>query len=423
MRIFEIAFSNLKTKKNRIQSESSRNQREMSNKVRGLINENQNLQSSLDLSLDLCKSPIVGKNGLSLLKDQSVIQVCRDYGIYDQPENSILIFDEDAADGNDERAIITQGFSTYSDNGGYGYQIGNKDRIITSFNINGNVEYQLIGACGVIHHGLIHFFGGWDSDYRNQHFGFDEKRNFVKYKNLEMDFDAPQCSTFKISKPDSQSGDKEVVLLCFGLYMYRRKNCYQYEDGELTHFADANERHALARLGKYKNQLITVGDNTYFGNQKTEILDRSYNGEYKWTLGPNYDFSGSSKFFDYSMVNVPQIGFNEEYLLVIGGQCSTYGSTFWELSDKVHKYNGKWSFFGNLQKTRSNHASVFLNGRVLIIGGVEHGNSEHGFVGFMKTETWDTSKSSFETETTWPELSGWWSSSNLAFIIPDYINP
>ena len=87
-------------------------------------------------------------------------------------------------------------------------------------------------------------------------------------------------------------------------------------------------------------------------------------------------------------------------------------------SAKVHKYNGNWSFFGNLQKTRAGHRSVFLNGRVFIIGGNENGDNE-----WMKTETWDTSKSRFETESTWPELNDWTTYSNHVFIIPDYINP
>ena len=76
-------------------------------------------------------------------------------------------------------------------------------------------------------------------------------------------------------------------MICFDLN--HQKNCYQYDDGGLTHFVDANENHYSARLGKYKDQLITVGDLSF--NQKTEILDRSYNARYKWTLGPNYNFS------------------------------------------------------------------------------------------------------------------------------------
>ena len=375
----------------------------------------------------ICKGPIVGKNGLSLLKKQNEIQVCQDYGIYDEPENTLLLF-YNARDGENEKAVITRGVSTYLDETDGKYKIGNMDKIITSFNTNGNVKYSIYGACEVTYKGLIHFFGGdLDSHYQNQHFGFDANRNFVVYKNLEIDFKYPQCSTFKISKPHSQSGHKEVVLLCFDSNNF--KNCYQYDDGELTHFADANENHYLARLGKYKDQLITVGavggelGGGY--NQKTEILNRSYNGEYSWyilgtlegfleTLEPNYyNFSSTGYIYHYSMVNVPQTRFNEEYLLLIGGIYSDDN-----FSDKVHKFNGKWSFFGNLQKTRAYHGSVFLSGRVLIIGGKENQDNWS-----MKTEIWETSKSQFETESTWPELNNWWSFSNLVFIIPDYINP
>ena len=64
-------------------------------------------------------------------------------------------------------------------------------------------------------------------------------------------------------------------------------------------------------------------------------------------------------------------------------------------SKKVHKYNGSWSFFGNLRKTRAFQSSLFLNGRVLIIGGgVNWGNR------WQKTEIWDTknSKVSFQID-------------------------
>ena len=43
--------------------------------------------------------------------------------------------------------------------------------------------------------------------------------------------------------------------------------------------------------------------------------------------------------------------------------------------------------------------------------------------GWLKAETWDSSKSRFETESTWPELKYWTSYNNPVFIIPDYINP
>ena len=378
---------------------------ELSSKVAHLNIENQNLQNSLDTCNDqntICNGPIVGKNGLSLLKKPSEIEFCQDYGIYDEPVNGLLIFS-----GNYEIAVITRGLSNYLDKTDEIYKIGNKDKIISSFNTNENVKYQLNGACGVTYQGLIHFFGG-NHNYENQHFGFDEKRNFVKYKNLEIDFTRSQCSTFKIARPNSQSGDKEVVLLCFD--GYHEKNCFQYDDDGLTHFADAKENHYLAKLGKYKDQLVTVGD--LEGHDKTEILERTFYGKYKWTFGPNYNFSPSGVISSYSMVNVPQTELNEEYLLLIGGKYSLAGKPE-VYSDQVHKYNGKWSFFGSLQQKRASHGSVFLNGRVMIIGGMGHYNQ------WMKTETWDSSKSRFGTESTWPALNHW-STSNHLFITPDY---
>ena len=321
-------------------------------------------------------------------------------------KDNLLVFDSNTY-GKDGLAVITRGLSASFSQIDEKYEIGNDDTIITSFNTN--KEYELLGACGVIYQGIIHFFGGGQySNYRTQHFGFDEKRNFVKYENLKLNFEIPQCSTFSTLKPNSQSVDKEIVLLCFDYN--HQKNCYQYADGSLTHFVDANESHYRARLGEFKNQLITVGGSD---NKKTEILDRSDNGQYKWSLGQDYNFSPTGKIYHYSMVNVPQIGSNEEYLLLIGGKNGGYSYL-----DKVHKYNGKWSYFGNLQKTRGYHNSVLLNGRVFIIGGWENGDNY-----WTKTEVWDISKSRFETESTWPELNYWTTGSNNAFIVPEYTNP
>ena len=53
--------------------------------------------------------------------------------------------------------------------------------------------------------------------------------------------------------------------------------------------------------------------------ESTEILDRSENGAYKWSINRDYNFSPTGDIFGYSMVNVPQTKTNEEYLLLIGG--------------------------------------------------------------------------------------------------------
>ena len=54
-------------------------------------------------------------------------------------------------------------------------------------------NFTLSSVCAVIFQGNIHFFGGENTresrhgiDYSQQHFGFDEKRNFVRYRELGM---------------------------------------------------------------------------------------------------------------------------------------------------------------------------------------------------------------------------------------------
>ena len=137
--------------------ENRRIQTILENKVRELTSENRNLQNSLDTFAKKigCEGPIFESNGLRLLKNQSEIQICQEYGIYDEPENSILIF-TDASEYN-KKAVITRGLSTRLDKADNSFKIGNKDKIITSFNPNQNFEFILNGACGVLYQGLIHF--------------------------------------------------------------------------------------------------------------------------------------------------------------------------------------------------------------------------------------------------------------------------
>lgn len=94
--------------------------------------------------------------------------------------------------------------------------------------------------------------------------------------------------------------------------------------------------------------------------KSTEILDRSQAGPYKWTINRDYKFSPTGDIFGYSMVNIPQTDSNEEYLLLIGGcfslvEMKTNPNVY---TNKVHKYNGSWSFFGNLQKVRTPDSGV-----------------------------------------------------------------
>lgn len=125
-------------------------------------------------------------------------------------------------------------------------------------------------------------------------------------------------------------------------------------------------------------------------SNSTEILDQSQTGTYKWSINRDYNFSPTGDIFGYSTVNVPKTETKEEYLLLIGGcysliEMKTNPNAY---SKKVHKYNGSWSFFGNLRKTRAFHSSLFLDGRILIIGGGVNWDNR-----WQKTEIWDTKNS------------------------------
>ena len=404
MTIEKVENENLRVRLRQLEREmadSSRKQRDLANKVHDLTNKNQNLQNALDTCpLDPTRIPTTTFLTSSTISS-TTITIAGTTVDTSVPKRSLLMFDDNARNGKNERAVITQGLShTFLYETGEEYKIGNKDKIIDSYGIGESVNYSFLGACGVLYKGVINFFGGFQ-DYGNQHFGFDSQLNFVKYELLEIDFNSPQCITFEFSGR-GHSGDEEVVLLCFD-----RKNsrsCYKYDNEKLTPFALAQNNHYKARLGKYKDQLITVGD--WKLHEETEILDHSYNGRYKWNIGLNYNFSPKGVIFEYSMVNIPEIKNKHEYLLLIGGRYSFND----DYSDKIHRYDGKWSFFGNLLFKRAYHSSVLLDGRVFIIGGIGKGNDR-----WMKTEIWDVSKLEFETKLTWPELKDW--RNNFVFII------
>lgn len=130
---------------------------------------------------------------------------------------------------------------------GPNFKLGDQDRIVNSFNKNGEFKYAMVlvrdssfniymahnlsygpimtwgylepvlidGVCGVSFKGQIHFFGGfshpeWNEDLNNenQHFGFDQNGNFVKYKNLDVDFHLPACINFKIASSNSRANFK-----------------------------------------------------------------------------------------------------------------------------------------------------------------------------------------------------------------------
>ena len=87
---------------NKIGMQFFRNQTKMTEKIKGLRDRNHELHNKLETCQSnqnkICDGPIYDKNGLSLLKTQSEIEVCQDYGIYETPKDSILVFDDNARD-------------------------------------------------------------------------------------------------------------------------------------------------------------------------------------------------------------------------------------------------------------------------------------------------------------------------------------
>jgi len=240
--------------------------------IKKLKEENRELKNQRILS-EPTKAPVLN---LSVIKNES--ETC------DGQTQNLLVFNEIARDGNNEEAVITRGLSSVIGQINSTYKMGDQDQLISSFNTNGEFKYTLNGACGVKFQDRIHFFGGWnhpewndDYNYENQHFAFDGNGAFVKYENLGHNFHTPQCTDINISISNVQSRVKEVVLICFD---WNKQNaCFTYDNDEVTEFVASNEYHFWARLGHYKNQIITVGCTR--NSQSTEILDRSQAGLYK----------------------------------------------------------------------------------------------------------------------------------------------
>ena len=70
------------------------------------------------------------------------------------------------------------------------------EQVIHSIFTEATMTFTMSRVCAVIFQGNIHFFGGESKrdsrngiDYSQQHFGFDAKRNFVKYRELGMSSD------------------------------------------------------------------------------------------------------------------------------------------------------------------------------------------------------------------------------------------
>ena len=144
-------------------------------------------------------------------------------------------------------------------------------------------------------------------------------------------------------------------------------------------------------------------------------MTRHKNGTFIWSvIYPEFKFDQSSNFISsHSLVTIPSYDINHEYVLLIGGVTDR-----WKVLKDVFKFNGTWSAFGQLNKPRWNHNSIYWNGAVYVIGG-EHNRT----IAETKTEIWKINNSldQFKSVEKMPTLTSW-NAPNL-FVVSDSFFP
>ena len=323
---------------------------------------------------------------------------------------------------------MTKGTSTRRKNRLPGYLYGNcdpgdQDKLMITYKRESTHDYIMRGACGVVYQGEMHFFGG-EFPRNRQHFKIEMQRSgklvqMTELKDLEFPLsNDPSCSSFEINSNYFPWFSKNIVILCFCLYV--EKSCYSF-DGKLAHIRGSNFDHYSDGLTKYKSNLITVGSGSGYKlddfnrtvlkssfEPKTELMNRSRNGTFIWSEHKSDFTFGDSFNAAHSLVTIPSSHFNEECVLVICG-------------DKdVFKFNGTWNQFGQLNKPRYGHSSIYWNGAVYVIGGF-YGIEEEKQK--TKMEIWKIKDSpdQFQTAENWPELYKW--THPFLFIVPDSFFP
>jgi len=320
--------------------------------------------------------------------------------------------------GNTPRSIMTKGTSTRPRSRSVykNFNPGNNDKLMISYRREPSHDYTMEGVCGILFEGEIHFFGGsdYEIDLSRQHFAIETVRNgqlvkMTKKEDLELDFNNPSCSSFEMTSDFFPWFTTNVVILCFG-DRWRGKSCYSFDD-KLTYIGDSNHGHNGGGLTKYKEGLLTVGGY----NQKTEILKMDKNKIFSWAV-VEIDFNDNPRFYirDHSLVTVETFDINEEYVLLIGGKDNLLNQM-----KNVFKFNGTWFSFGQLNKPRCRHNSIYWNGAVYVIGGIYNHHNNH----ITKTEIWNITDSphQFKTKENFPDLLRW--DDPHLFIVPDSFFP
>ena len=329
--------------------------------------------------------------------------------------------------GNTPRSIMTKGTSTRRKNRLDGYLYGNfdpgnQDKLMITYRRESSHDYTMDGACGVVYQGDMHFFGGYQ--FPKQHFMIEKRRSgklvkLTKMKDLKIDLIYPSCSSFEISSEYFPWLSKNIVILCFA--GGKEKSCFSFDD-KLTYIGDSKFPHQFGGLTTYKGYLITVGGDE---TQKTELMERHKNGIFSWPENKSdFKFTEGSVIAGHSLVTIPSSHLNEEYVLLIGGSPDGFPDEFPFPIKKVFKFNGTWFVFGQLNKPRAAHSSIYWNDAVYTIGGIyraRYGASEED--GRTKIEIWSIKDSpdQFKTSENWPELDVW--KKPHLFIVPDSFFP
>ena len=235
--------------------------------------------------------------------------------------------------GNTPRSIMTKG-NSFANGTKYGNFIeGNRDKLMISYRREQTHDYTMVGACGVLFEGEMHFFGGrnYTNDgigFSRQHFVIETKRSgqlvkMTKKEDLEIGLFSPSCSSLEMTSEYFPWFKTNIVILCFDGYT-GSKSCYSY-DGELIYIGKSNYGHMLGGLTKYDGNLMTVGGgyingSALFCNQKTEILKIDQNKNFNWSIvEPDFKFTPGKLIFGHSLVTVKSSDINDKYVLLIGG--------------------------------------------------------------------------------------------------------
>ena len=338
--------------------------------------------------------------------------------------------------GNTPRSIMTKGNSVAIGTPYGNFIRGNKDKLMISYRREPGHDYAMLGACGVLFEGEIHFFGG-QNPLSRQHFVIETQRSgqvvkMTRKEDLGSELMSPSCASIEMTSEYFPWFHTNLVILCFDFET--KKSCYSF-DSKLTYIGDSSYVHFTGKLAKYKGNLLTIGgsnfgnyfgNGTFYGNKKTEILEINRSRNFSWSVvESDLDFIQGEYIAGYSLVTVEPSDMHEEYVLLIGGINDYIGQ------DYVSKFNGSWFLFGKLNKPRNYHNSIYWNGAVYVIGGsygvmeANYGEYNYGEYNYgeynyreyfyldhyenTKIEIWDIKDSpdQFKTKENWPELFDW----------------